>query len=128
MRYWETLLEEDRGGLKIILDKTWEDIHPGQCFDDTVTDIDDMCSKIDRGDLDWFVARARVLVDGVELADACIGGLLYEDAREFLRDGMAEDLISDAVAEAQGRLTTLAKTFTMLAIKHSYHKERSWKP
>ncbi len=119
MRHWETLLEEERGGLQIIVDKTWEDCHPGDCFDDSAYDIKDMCEKIDRGDLDWFMARARVLVDGLEISDACIGGLLYEDARDFLKDGLGEDLILDAVAEAQARLTTLAKKFTMLAIKHS---------
>ncbi len=118
-RYWETLLEEDRGGLQIIVEKSWEDCHPGHCFDDQCHDIEQMCRDIDSGKLDWFMARARVLVDGVEISDACIGGLLYEDARDFLRDGMGEDLILDAVAEAQARLTTLAKKFTMLAIKHA---------
>jgi hypothetical protein len=119
MRHWETLLEREQDGFRIILDKTWEDTHPSDCFDDAAYDIQDMCSKIDRGDLDWFMARARVLVDDLELGDACLGGLLYEDAREFLRDGMAEDLILDAVNEARGRLTNLAQKFTMLAIKHS---------
>jgi hypothetical protein len=118
-RHWEKLLEEDRGGLQLIVDKTWEDAHPGDCFDDAAYDIKDMCDRIDRGDLDWFMARARVLVDGLEIGNACIGGLLYEDARDFLRDCMGEDLILDAMADAQGRLTDLAKKFTMLAIKHS---------
>ncbi len=119
MRHWETLLEREQDGFQIIIDKTWEDVHPGDCFDDTAYDVKEMCEKIDRGDLDWFMARARVLVDGLEISDACIGGLLYEDARDFLKDGLGEDLILDAVAEAQARLTTLAKKFTMLAIKHS---------
>jgi hypothetical protein len=119
MRHWDVLLEEDRGGFTVIIDKTWEDAHPGDCFDDTAYDVEDMCRKIDRGDLDWFMARARVLVDGVELGDACLGGLLYEDSREFLKDIMAEDLILDAMTEAKARLTDLARKFTMLAIKHS---------
>ncbi len=119
MRHWETLLETERDGFTVIIDKTWEDVHPGDCFDDSAYDIKDMCNKIDRGVLDWFVARARVLVDGVELGNACIGGLLYEDAREFLTDSMGEDLVLDAMQEAKDRLTELAKKFTMLAIKHS---------
>ena len=119
MRHWEELLCEERGGFQIIVDKTWEDSHPADCFDDTAYDVKEMCDRIDRGELDWFVARARVLVDGLDLGDACIGGLLYEDARDFLKDGMAEDLILDAIAEARARLTPLAKKFTMLAIKHS---------
>ena len=119
MRHWDVLLEEDRGGFTVIIDKTWEEIHPSECFDDSVYDIEDMCRKIDNCQLDWFMARARVLVDGVELADACLGGLLYEDSRDFLKDIMAEDLILDAVTEAKARLTDLARKFTMLAIKHS---------
>ena len=67
----------------------------------------------------WFMARARVLVDGIELGNSCLGGLLYADAREFLKDIMAEDLILDAMTDAKHRLTVLAKKFTMLAIKHS---------
>lgn len=119
MRHWDVLLEREQDGFTVILDKTWEDCHPGDCFDDSAYDIKEMCQKIDRGDLDWFIARARVVVDGVELGNACLGGLLYEDSREFLKDIMAEDLILDAVTEAKKRLTHLAKTFTMLAIKHS---------
>lgn len=119
MRHWETLLREERGGLEIIVDKTWEDCHPGDCFDESAYDINKMCEDIDSGRLDWFMARARVLVDGMEISDACIGGLLYDDARKFLRDGMGEDLILDAVDEAKKRLTNLAQKFTMLAIKHS---------
>ncbi len=119
MRHWDVLLETERDGFTVIIDKTWEDVHPGDCFDDSAYDIKDMCDKIDRGVLDWFVARARVLVDGVELGNACIGGLLYEDAREFLTDSMGEDLVLDAMQEAKDRLTELAKKFTMLAIKHS---------
>ncbi len=119
MRHWTTLLERQQDGFTIIVDKTWEDSHPGDCFDDKEYDITEICYNIDHGNLDWFMARARVLVDGLEISDACIGGLLYEDAREFLRDGMGEDLIYDAVQEARAKLTELAKKFTMLAIKHA---------
>jgi hypothetical protein len=127
MRHWTTLLETERDGFTIIVDKTWEDAHPRDCFDDNTdpmtgkpyNDVELWCEQIDRGELDWFMARARVLVDGVELSDACLGGLLYADAREFLTDGMGEDLILDALEEAKSRLTTLAKKFTMLAIKHA---------
>lgn len=118
-RHWDLLWQGERDGFHVILDKTWEDVHPSDCFDDTAYDIREMCDKIDRGDLDWFVARARVMVDGLEIGDACIGGLLYEDAREFVTDTMGQDLILDALEEAKRRLTTLAKKFTMLAIKHS---------
>ncbi len=117
-RHWDTLLEREQEGFKVIIDKTWEDVHPGDCFDDKEYDIEDMCNKIDRGDLDWFVLRARVIAEGVELGNACVGGMLYEDAREALGD-IGEDLVLDAMVEAKDRLTHLAKSFTMLAIKSS---------
>jgi hypothetical protein len=115
-RYWDTLLERQQEGFTVIIDKTWEDVHPNDCFDDTAYDIADICAKIDRGDLDWFVLRARIIAEGVELGNACCGGMLYEDARDSLSD-IGEDLVLDAMIEAKDRLTTLAKKFTMLAIK-----------
>jgi hypothetical protein len=100
-RYYDTLLEEQRGPFTVIVDKTWEDLHPNDCFDDTVTDIKELCDKIDRGVLDWFMLRVRVLFDGHELASDYVGGFLYEDAREVLRDGTAEDMIAHTIEQAK---------------------------
>jgi hypothetical protein len=102
MRYWETLIRlEDRGGFEVIVDKSWEDCHPNELFDDTVYDIRDICRKIDSGELDWFMLRARALLNGHELGSDIVGGFLYEDARETLEDGTAEDLIERAVIAAR---------------------------
>jgi hypothetical protein len=100
-RHYDTLLEEQRGPFTVIVDKTWEDLHPNDCFDDTVTDIKDICAKIDRCELDWFMLRTRVLFDGHELASDYVGGFLYEDAREVLRDGTAEDMIEGTIEQAK---------------------------
>ncbi len=107
MRYWDTLLEEQRQGFTIIVDKSWEDIPIRDLFDDTCYDIDEMNDKVNRGDLDWFMLRARVLLDGHELGEHIVGGFLYEDAREVLRDGTAEDLIYEAMHEARGEARRL---------------------
>jgi hypothetical protein len=101
MRHWDELARYEREGFEIIVDKTWEDISPRDLFDDAVTDIDEICRKIDSYDLDWFMLRARVMLDGHELGSHIVGGFLYEDAREVLRDGMAEDLIYQAMIEAK---------------------------
>lgn len=126
MRYWDTLLEREQDGFKVVIEKTWEDVHPSDCFDDSVDpdtgrpyyDIAKMCEDIDAGRLDWFVLRARVLSEGVELGSACVGGMLYEDARDCI-DDVGEDLVLDAMVEAQERLVHLAQKFTLLAIKNS---------
>jgi hypothetical protein len=106
-RYYDTLLEEQRGPFTVVVDKTWEDLHPNDCFDESVTDIKEICDKIDRGVLDWFMLRVRVLFDGHELASDYVGGFLYEDAREVLRDGTAEDMISCATEQAKEAAATL---------------------
>ena len=109
MRHWDELARLEREGFDIIVDRTYEDLHPRDCFDDTCYDIKDICNKIDSGVYDWFMLRVRVLVDGLELGNHYLGGCLYEDAREVLTDGVAEDCIAEAIKEAQGRVWPLMR-------------------
>ena len=123
-RHWDILLEESRGPLTVIVDKTWEDIHPSDLFDTSTDpdtgrpyyDVNEMCYKIDRGDLDWFMLRARVFFEGVELGREIVGGFLYEDAREVLTDGVAEDLIYEAMREAKIGAALLKEKFEDLEV------------
>jgi hypothetical protein len=109
MRHWDELLREQREGFEIVVDKSWEDIPLDHLFDTSIDpdtgkpyyDVKDMARKIDRGDLDYFMLRARVMLDGHELGEHIVGGFLYEDAREVLTDGMAEDCIYSAMEEAK---------------------------
>ena len=94
MRYFDKLAEFERNGFDIVVDKTWEDLSPRDCFE--ADDIEEICRKIDNGTYDWFMLRVRVLVEGLELGSAYLGGCLYEDAREVLADGTAEDFIEEA--------------------------------
>ena len=115
MRYYDTLLDEVRGPFQIIVDKTWEDIPLADLFDTSIDpdtglpyyDVEQMARDIDRGNLDYFMLRVRVLFEGHELAADYVGGFLYEDAREVLRDGTAEDMISTAVEQAKEAAATL---------------------
>jgi hypothetical protein len=115
MRHYEELDAFDRDGFFVIVDKTWEDLNPRDCFDDSITDMDQMCRDIDSGALDWFMLRVRVLVDGHELASEYLGGCLYADAREVLTDGMAEDLIGQAMVTAKRDVYRLYKRFQELS-------------
>lgn len=114
MRHYDTIAEEQRGPFKIIVDKTYEDLHPRDCFDDSCYDIKEMCEKIDRYDLDWFMLRTRVFFDGVELAEEFLGGCLYEDAREVMNDGTAEDQIYQALQHAAAAAADYKKKFAAL--------------
>ena len=115
MRYWDELLREQRGDLEIVVDKSWEDIPIRDLFDDSCYDIKDMEDRVNSGELDWFMLRARVFVEGLEISDAIVGGFMYEDARETLRDGTAEDLIYQAIEEAKPQFYRLSKAFAALS-------------
>jgi hypothetical protein len=117
MRHWDELLREDRAGFEVVVDKSYEDISPRDLFDDSVTDIDEICRKIDSYDLDWFMLRARVMLDGHELGEHIVGGFLYEDARETLKDGMAEDLIYSAIQEAKTEVLRLRQRLTAIDLE-----------
>jgi hypothetical protein len=114
-RYYDTIAEFERDGFDIIVDKSYEDLHPRDCFDDSVTDIKELCEDIDSGKYDWFMLRVRVLVEGLELGSAYLGGCLYSDAREVLTDGTAEDLIGEALKEAKRDVYRLSKKFQELS-------------
>jgi len=111
MRYWDELLRETRGDLEIVVDKSWEDMPIRDLFDDGCYDIKDMEDKVNSGQLDWFMLRARVFVEGLEVGDSIVGGFMYEDARETLRDGTAEDLIYQAIEEAKPKFYRLSRVF-----------------
>lgn len=115
MRDYDTLAEFERDGYEIIVDKTYEDMHPRDSFDDSCHDIDEICKDIDRGQLEWFMLRVRVLVEGLELAQEHLGGCLYKDAREILVDGTAEDIIGMALEHAKSQVYRLSRKFTELS-------------
>jgi hypothetical protein len=112
-RYYDTLAEFERDGYDIIVDKTYEDLNPRDSFD--TDDIDEIIKDIDRGHLEWFMLRVRVLVEGLELGSAYLGGCLYEDPREILTDGTAEDFIAEAMVEAKSQVYRLSRKFTELS-------------
>jgi len=114
-RYYDTIAEFERDGFTVIVDKTYEDTNPRDSFDDSVTDINEILRKIDNGTYEWFMLRVRVLVEGLELGSAYLGGCLYEDAREVLSDGTAEDFIDEAMKEAKAQVYRLSKKFAALS-------------
>ena len=115
MRYYDELATYERDGFTVIVDKTYEDMHASHCFDDSVHDIDEICRKIDNGTYDWFMLRVRVMVEGLELGSSYLGGCLYEDAKDVLTDGTAEDFICEALKEAKPKVYALKQKFAELS-------------
>jgi hypothetical protein len=111
MRYYDTLAEFERDGYDIIVDKTWEELSIKDCFDDTQFDIAEINHNIEHGNLDWFMLRVRVMVEGLELGSAYLGGCLYEDPKDVLTDGTAEDFIAEAMVEAKSKVYRLSRVF-----------------
>lgn len=99
MRYYDELARYERNGFEIIVDKTWEDLDPRGQFEEC--DIEEIVRKINNDTYEWFMLRVRVLLDGHEMGSHYLGGCLYEDAREVLTDGTAEDCIYGAMEEAK---------------------------
>ncbi len=109
--HYSELARFEREGFDVIVETTSEDSHPGDCFDDTCYDIGEIVRKINSGFYDWFILRVRVRLAGIDLAEEYCGGMLYEDAREVLTDGTAEDLILDGIADARTKALTLKWAF-----------------
>lgn len=108
-RYYDELARYEREGFTVIVDKTWEDIALRDCFDDTCYDIADMEDKVNSGFYDWFMLRVRCLVDEHELGSAYLGGCLYEDPKEVLTDGTADDIIWEALQDAKKQVWPLMR-------------------
>jgi hypothetical protein len=108
-RYYDELARYEREGFEIVVDKTYEDTDPwdqlSECFDSK----EQLYADIDSCKYDWFMLRVRVFVEGNELGSAYLGGCLYEDPKEILIDGTAEDMISEALAEAKRNVYPLMK-------------------
>ena len=121
MRYYDELARFERDGFEVIVDKSWEDIALRDCFDDSCYDIREMEEKVNSGQLDWFFLRVRCMIEGNELGSAYLGGMLYEDARECLTDGTAEDIIEQALIEAKKAVYPLLRK--LLAINEAIEQE-----
>ena len=110
MKHYETINNESVEGFDIVASIGYEDIHPADCFDDTVDDIDEICRKIDNGIYTWFVLRVEALKNGVVLGTSYLGGNLYENPNDVITDGCYEDLKYEAITEAKETLAKLVET------------------
>lgn len=110
-RYYDEIDSFERDNFFVIVDKTYEDIDPwdqlSECFDNKK----ELYADIENGKYDWFMLRVRVMVDEHELASEYLGGCLYENPKDVLTDGTAEDLIAQAMITAKRDVYRLYKKF-----------------
>lgn len=112
---YKTLQEFERDGFSITVEVCAEDMALQDCYDDSCYDIQDMVRKVDYGMLDWFKVRVRAHVAGVELGRAHVGGCLYADCADVLCDGVAEDLIQEALEIARETASKLQHELPLAA-------------
>jgi hypothetical protein len=117
-RYYDEIDSFERNGFTVIVDKTWEDLSPKDCFDDSCFNMKEMYDDIECGRLDWFMLRVRIMVDEYELASEFLGGCLYENPREVLTDGTVEDLIAQAMITAKREVYRMYKKFQDISWEH----------
>ena len=124
MRDYTELATYQRDGFEIVVDKTWEDLSLDQCFDTSIDpesgkpyyDVRKMARQVDRCELDWFMLRVRVMLDGHELGTHYLGGCLYEDAKQVLTDGTVEDCLIEAMHEAKQEVKRLKAKLEAFAV------------
>jgi len=118
MRDYTEIARLERDGFEIIVDKTWEDISLSHCFDDECYNIAEMEAKVNNYDLDWFMLRVRVMLDGHELGSHYLGGCLYDwdRVKDVMTDGTAEDCIYSALEEAKTEVRRLRTKLLALEV------------
>jgi hypothetical protein len=110
MKHYETIKTEDIQGFHVVCSVAYEDIHPRDCFDDSVNDINDICDKIDQGIYQWFMVRVEAYKQGILIGTDYLGGNLYESYDEFLNDAYYLDMVDNAISEAKSNLEKLTAT------------------
>jgi hypothetical protein len=126
MRDYTEIARLERDGFEIIVDKTWEDLSLDQCFDTSIDpasgkpyyDVRKMARQVDQGDLDWFMLRVRVMLDGHEMGSHYLGGCLYDwnKVKDVMTDGTAEDCIYSAMEEAKTEVRRLRTKLLALEV------------
>jgi hypothetical protein len=112
MQHYQTIQTEDKDGFQIVFSVTHEDTHPKDLFDDTPEEMAELCEKIDNGYYSWFVARVQAFRHGVLLADDYLGGCLYENYTDFIKQDSDyyEDMVGNVITEANKKIALLADT------------------
>jgi hypothetical protein len=103
MRHYDEVGRFEHEGFTVVVDKTWEDFDPWEFFDEWEETRETLYDKINRGVLDWFMLRVRVMLESHVLAVEYLGGCLYEcdKVEDVLTDGVVENMLYEALPIAR---------------------------
>jgi len=107
---WTVLNEYNDGQFDITVDMTYDyNTHPDELYDVGYTDVKEICEKIDDGTYQWFVLRATASINGRDLGVSTLFGNLYENPNDVFEDGVANDIIGEAVDRANEFIADIRK-------------------
>jgi hypothetical protein len=104
--YWHDLIEfkTEHAPFEVKVDYTYEEEPLESLFPEESAEwYKETARKVERSDMPYVVVRAKVFLDGVQLADNNLGGMLF-DSWEELELSMTQDdhgLIAETVQEAR---------------------------
>ena len=112
--YYHTVREFRHAQFDIIVDWTYEDSAIRNCFDDTVSNVEEMERRCDDGIDTHYIARVRAMYNGVEMGCSTLGSCYAydcspEDDINAGISGYLSDMIDEAVKEAQAEAARMLK-------------------
>ena len=120
MRNWNTIDVRKVDQFEVELAWTYEETALRDMFDDTIFDIEDMQRRCEDYTDTHYVARVRVMYDGVEMGCSTLGSCYARDcdpAEDMLNglddylEQMTEEALDEARAEAVRMLDRLKADF-----------------
>ena len=107
--YYHTVKTFKQDQFDVIVDWTYEHCALGDCFDDTVSDLEDMIRRCNAGIDTHYVARVRVFYDGHEMGSSILGSCYaYDcDPEDDINNGIS-GYLADMVDEAMDQARTEA--------------------
>jgi hypothetical protein len=106
MRFWHEVKRFKEAQFDVVVDWTYEEAALGDCFDETVSDLEDMIRRCNDGTDTHYIARVRVFYDAHEMGSATLGSCYAYDCDpaddiEAGIGGYLEDMIGEAMDEAR---------------------------
>lgn len=106
MLFWHYVETREIDQFSVILDWTYEDAPLSHCFDETVSDIQEMERRCEAHLDTHYIARVRVYYDGHEMGSATLGSCYAYDCspEDDINDGIGgylEDMIDEAMDDAR---------------------------
>jgi hypothetical protein len=106
MRYWHEAKRFTQDQFTVVVDWCYEDAALGDCFDETIFDLEDMIWRCNAGTDTHYVARVRAMYKGREMGSVTLGSCYaYDcDPEDDINSGIGgylEDMVDEAVDAAR---------------------------